>query len=171
MLHKNTNLNLYESGVSAFIDKNYTASIEKFTQALEAGDESYHVWVSRGAAFLQSNKINRAVHDFSRAISIQPSRARAYHMRALAHDKLGDSEASLCDLDKALQLDPQYGAAYKSRAMVLDKIGRREEAVEDMRTAVELTELRLAEFNYENNIWQSHHLKLEADEVVSELER
>jgi hypothetical protein len=55
--------------------------------------------------------------------------------------------------------------------MVLDKIGRREEAVEDMRTAVELTELRLAEFNYENNIWQSHHLKLEADEVVSELER
>jgi tetratricopeptide (TPR) repeat protein len=171
MLHKDTNHSLYESGVSAFIDKNYAAAIEKFTQALEAGDDSYPIWVSRGAAFLQSNKINRAVDDFSRAISIQPTRARGYHMRALAHDKLGDSEAALCDLDKAIKLDPQYGAAFRSRATVLDKIGRREEAVEDMQTAVHITELRLAEFNMENNVWHSHHLKLEADEVVSELER
>jgi Tfp pilus assembly protein PilF len=171
MPHNNSNHNLYESGVSDFIDKDYAASIEKFTQALEAGNDSYNVWISRGAAFLQSNRINRAVNDFSHAISIQPSRARAYHMRALAHDKLGDSEAALCDLDKAIKLDPQYGAAFKSRAMVLDKIGRREEAVEDMQTAVQMTELRLAEFNLENNVWHSHHLKLEADEVVSELER
>ena len=55
--------------------------------------------------------------------------------------------------------------------MILDKIGRREEAVEDMQAAVQMTELRLAEFNMENNVWQSYHLRLEADEIVSELER
>ena len=171
MLHKDNHLNLYESGVSAFIDKNYASSVDKFTQAMDAGDNSYHVWVSRGAAYLQSNQINHAVNDFSQAISIQPSRARAYHMRALAQDKLGDNEAALTDLDKAIEIDPEYGAAFRSRAMVLDKIGRREEAVEDMRTATYLTELRLAEFNNENNVWHSHHLKLEAEEIVSELER
>lgn len=168
---KDKNPNLYESGVSAFIEKNYTSSIEKFTQAMQEGDKSYHVWVSRGAAYLQTNKINQAVHDFNHAISIQPSRARAYHMRALAHDKQGDSEAALTDLNQAIDLDPEYGAAFRSRAMVLDKIGRRDEAVEDMQTATHLTELRLAEFNNEHNVWQSHHLKMEGEGVVSELDR
>ena len=171
MHHIDKNLNLYESGVSAFIQKNYTSSIEKFTQAMEKGDKSYHVWVSRGAAYLQSNQISQAVQDFNHAISIQPSRARAYHMRALAHDKQGDSDAALEDLNQAIDLDPEYGAAFRSRAMVLDKIGRRDEAVADMRTATHLTELRLAEFNNEHNIWQSHHLKVETEGVVSELER
>jgi tetratricopeptide (TPR) repeat protein len=171
MLHKDDNPNFFESGVSAFIERNYASSIEKFTQALEAGDNSYHVWISRGAAYLQSNQISRAVDDFNRAISIRPSRARAYHMRALAHDKLGDSDAALTDLDKAIKLEPEYGAAFRSRAMVLDKAGRREEALQDMQTATHLTELRLAEFNNEHNVWHSHHLKLEAEELVSELER
>ncbi len=171
MLHKDKNLNLYESGVSAFIKKDYLSSIEKFTQAMEKGDRSYHVWVSRGAAYLQSNLIDQAVLDFDHAISLQPSRARAYHMRALAHDKQGDDQAALEDLNQAIKLDPEYGAAYRSRAMIFDKVGRRDEAVEDMRTATHLTELRLAEFNNENNVWQSHHLKMEAEGVVSELER
>ena len=171
MVHENKNLNLFESGVSAFIEKNYASSIENFTKAMEKGDNSYHVWVSRGAAYLQSDKINRAVDDFDHAISIQPSRARAYHMRALAHDKQGDNKAALSDLNQAIDLDPDYGAAFRSRAMVLDKIGRQDEAVEDMRTATHLTELRLAEFNNEHNVWHSHHLKMEAEEVISELDR
>ena len=171
MSNKDNPHNLYESGVSAFIDKDYTSSIKKFSQAIEKGDKSYHVWVSRGAAYLQSNQTHHAVQDFDHAISIQPARARAYHMRALAHDKLGDSKAALKDLNRAIDLDPEYGAAFRSRAMVLDKIGRRDDAVEDMRTATHITELRLAEFNNENNVWQSHHLKMEAEEVVSELER
>ena len=171
MHHKDKNLNLYESGVSAFIEKNYTSSIEKFTQAMEKGEKSYHIWVSRGAAYLQSDQITHAVQDFNHAISIQPSRARGYHMRALAHDKHGDSDAALEDLNQAIELNPEYGAAFRSRAMVLDKIGRGDEAAEDMRTATHLTELRLAEFNNEHNVWQSHHLKMEAEGVVSELER
>lgn len=171
MSHKDNHHNLYESGVSAFINKDYTLSIDNFTRVIDSGDKSYHVWVSRGAAFLQSDQIHRAVDDFDHAISMQPGRARAYHMRALAHDKLGNSEAALNDLNHAINLDPEYGAAFRSRAMVMDKIGRRDDAVEDMRMATHLTELRLAEFNNEHNVWQSHHLKMEGEGIASEFDR
>lgn len=171
MLHKEDQKGLYDSGVIAFIDKNYTLSIEKFTKAMDLGNRGYHVRVSRGAAYLQAGRAERALDDFNHAISMKPNNARAYHMRALAYDKTGDLESAVDDLKHAIYLNPEYGAAFRSRAMVLDKMGRSDEATEDMKMANHLTELRLAQFNYENNVWQSQHLKMEAEEVVSELER
>jgi tetratricopeptide (TPR) repeat protein len=171
MFNKEDQKNLYDSGVNAFIKKDYASSIDNFTKAMDQGNRGYHVWVSRGAAYLQSKRLSKALEDFNHAISMKPNNARAYHMRALAHDKKGDSEAALDDLKHAIYLNPEYGAAYRSRAMVLDKIGRSDEATEDMKMANHLTEVRLSEFNYENNVWHSQHLKMEAQEVVSELER
>lgn len=168
---QNKSNNLYESGVSAFLNREYDQSIDNFTRAMEAGDKSYALWVSRGAAYLQSNRIELALGDFSRAITTRPKHPRGYHMRALAHDKQGDAASALTDLDHAIALDPEYGSAFKSRAMVLDKLGRGDEAAADMRMATHLTELRLAEFNNENNVWHSNHMKLEAEGFASEFDR
>ncbi len=171
MRHSKDHHNPYESGVNAFIKKDYPQSIKKFTQAMDQGNKGYQVWVSRGAAYLQANKIQSALDDFNHAIEMKPTNARAYHMRALAYDKQGALESALDDLKHAIYLDPEYGAAFRSRAMVLDKIGRSDEAAEDIQMATHLTELRLAEFNYENNVWQSQHFKLEAEGITSEIER
>jgi tetratricopeptide (TPR) repeat protein len=171
MLYKKNLEDFYDNGVNDFINKNYTSSIENFTKAMDQGNKGYHVWVSRGAAYLQAKRLNLALDDFNHAIIMRPNNARAYHMRALAYDKKGDLDSALEDLRHAIYLNPEYGAAYRSRAMVLDKIGRSDEAVEDMKMASHLTEVNLSEDNNKSNVWQSQDLKMETDGTVSELER
>ena len=171
MISQEKHNDLFESGMAAYINKDYSASIDKFTESIERGDTSYRVWVSRGAAQLRAERIDQAIADFDRAIAKSPDHARAYHLRALAYDKSGQWDLALADLDSAIGLDPEYGAAYLSRAMVFDKVGRDEEALEDRQMVTHLTELQLGRYAVDNNVWQSRHLELEADEVVSELER
>ena len=161
----------FESGMSAFIKHDYKRSITLFSQAIQQDDKRCSFWISRGAAYLQTDCIEEAIEDFSHAIAVRPNYARAFHMRALAFDKQGKTDLALGDLGNALDIDPEYGAAYKSRAMVLNKIGRNDEALQDTEMATHLTDLRLAQFSAENNVWQSRHLNLEAEGFASEFDR
>lgn len=162
---------LYKSGMSAFIKKEYGAAVDLFNQALDRDPDAFRVWVSRGASHLKRGRVDLALSDFSRAIVLSPDYARAYHMRALAHDQKGDTDAALRDLDQAIGLDPEYGAAYQSRAAVLGKTGQEDQALADMEMVTHITELKISEFANEHNILRSHHLALEAGEIVSELDR
>ena len=165
------NDDFFESGMAAFTKHDYKRSIVLFSKAIKEDDKRCSFWISRGAAYLQTDCVEEAIDDFSHAISVRPNYARAFHMRALAFDKQGDTDRALGDLKNAIDLDPEYGAAYKSRAMVLNKIGRNEEAYQDTQMAVHLTNLRLTQFSTDNNIWQSSHLNLEAEGIASEFDR
>ncbi len=161
----------FGSGMSAFIKHKYKDSILLFSKAIEQDDHRCSYWISRGAAYLQTDHIEEAIDDFTHAITVRPNHPRAFHMRALAFDRQGNADRALSDLGTALKLNPEYGAAYKSRAMVLNKIGRNEEALQDTEMATRLTELRLGQFAQENNVWHSHHLRLEAEGYASEFHR
>lgn len=171
MSTKHQTSNLYKSGMSAFIHKEYDAAINIFSQALEKSPDAYRIWVSRGASHLKTGHIDLALSDLNEAIKISPSYARAYHMRALAFDRDGRTEVALRDLDRAIEIDPEYGAAYQSRASLLSKAGQEDRAIADMQMVTHLTEVKLTEFAEENNILRSQHLKLEADEIVNEFNR
>lgn len=165
------NEDFFESGMAAFIKHDYKHSITLFSKAIKQDDKRCSFYISRGAAYLQTDCIDEAIEDFSYAISVRPDYARAFHMRALAFDKRGDTDKALGDLGNAIDIDPEYGAAYKSRAMVLNKIGRNDEAMQDSQMATHLTDLRLAQFSVDNNVWQSQHLKLESDGIANEFDR
>ncbi|GBC59883.1 hypothetical protein DENIS_0824 [Desulfonema ishimotonii] len=96
---------------------------------------------------------------------------RAYHLRALVHEKLGETERALRDFDRAIEIDPEYGAAYYSRAMMREKLGQADAAFEDIRMYTHLTEKNLSEFASENNMWQSRHLALEASGIADVMSR
>lgn len=171
MSPQNTKEDFFESGMAAFIKHDYERAISLFSKAIKQDDKRCSFWISRGAAYLQTDCVKEAIDDFSHAIAIRPNYARAFHMRALAFDKQGRTDLALGDLGNAIDLNPEYGAAYKSRAMVLNKIGRNAEALQDTQMATHLTDLRLAQFSAENNVWQSRHLTLEAEGFASEFDR
>ena len=72
---------------------------------------------------------------------------RAYHLRGLAYEKLGEFARAFQDFDRALEIDPEYGAAYQSRETMLSKPKQPDSAVEDFEIVNHLMAMRLTHFD------------------------
>ena len=155
----------------AFVNNDFATAVDRFTEAIEEEPESALAHVSRGAAFARLERQEDSIRDFDKAIELKPDYARAYHLRGLEYEKSGDHEKALKDFDKAIGLDPEYGAAYYSRSAVHAKTGNEELAQEDIEAVTMLTERNVNAFANENNVWRSHHLKLEAEGVADVMDR
>ena len=116
------------------------------------------------------NHPDSAVDDFDRAIRVDPSYARAYHMRGVARENKGDSDGAMADFTKAIELKPEDGAAYYSRAALYSKLGKEDFALEDIETVTHLTNTNIEAFANENNVWRSNQLRVE-DMLESEMNR
>jgi tetratricopeptide (TPR) repeat protein len=170
MTETHTATQWFESGMMAFAETRYDKSIERFTLSIEQDAGQALTLVSRGAAYLKLDMLDRARDDFSRAVEIEPGYARAYHMRGLVGEKQGDDHAALADFDRAIELNPEYGAAYYSRATLHAKMAHTEKAQDDIAMVAHLGNRNMASFMNENNVWQTHHMRVE-DCLETELER
>ncbi|WP_319407659.1 tetratricopeptide repeat protein [uncultured Desulfosarcina sp.] len=160
----------FAAGMGEFALSRFDKSIDLLTRAIEA-DPSYTLAiVSRGAAFLKTDMLDRAQSDFDRAITINPDYARAYHLRGLVSEKRGDNHTALADFNRATELDPEYGAAYYSRAALHAKMANTEKAQGDIEMIAHLGCRNMETFMNENNVWQTQHMRVE-DYLETELER
>ncbi len=162
--------NLYHDAMSAFINKNYDRAIELLSEALAIDPDFTRGYTSRGAAFLQRKMPENAIADFDRVIAADDTYAKAFHLRGLAYELMGDNDSAMNDLNRAIDLDPDYGAAYYSRATLHTKLGNTEPASEDIEMVTRLTNRNIEGFANENNVWRSHHLKVE-DAIETEMQR
>ena len=169
-MDRDTTNNFIAEAMSAYVRKNYDECITRFTEVLAIDPQHQLSLMGRGSAFLQIHQTAKAEADFDRVISLNPRYARAYHLRGLAREKHGDDDAAVEDFDQAILLDPQYGAAYASRAALLDKRGQVDKAVEDIKMIGRLTQMNVETFANANNIWQTHHMRVE-DAMETELNR
>jgi tetratricopeptide (TPR) repeat protein len=72
----------------------------------------------RGLTWLRSREYDRALVDFTRAISLQPSRPEYYWSRSTAYAENGDNDGALSDCNELLRLDPGHADAYLRRASI-----------------------------------------------------
>jgi tetratricopeptide (TPR) repeat protein len=163
------NDNVFQA-LNAFSRAEYQTSIRLFNQVLAEDPDHRLSLLSRGSAFLRSNRLDEAVADFDRVISLYPENARAYHLRGLAKASRGDELEALQDFDKAIEIDAVYGAAYASRAAVHERLGHDDLASEDVAMMASLARVNLETYAVENNVWQSEHLRVE-DAMETELNR
>jgi tetratricopeptide (TPR) repeat protein len=171
MSENKTAKDFFQEGMSAFMDQNYEKSILALSRVIELDPDNRLAHMSRGAAFLKLNITDNAVADFTRAVEIDPDYARAFHLRGLAHEQDGNSDAALGDFNRAIGVDSEYGAAYYSRASLHSKMGNPDLAAGDIEMATHLTEVNIETFANENNIWRSHHMKLEETDVADTFDR
>ena len=152
----------FNEAMAEFTADRFDNSIAILGEIIEKDPTHKLAMTARGAAHLKHGDPAAAVSDFSRAIEIDPDYPRAYHLRGLARENLGEDESAMKDFDMAVSIDPVYGAAYYSRAALAAKLGREDQAAEDMETIAHLTSANIESFANENNVWRSHHLRVEA---------
>jgi tetratricopeptide (TPR) repeat protein len=95
------------------------------------GVSDYNDAVLDGVSHLNTNKPEKALEDFTRAVAIDPTKADGYLGRANALQTLGQYEASLKDYDKAIDIDPKLANAYVNRGSAYSHLGEYKKAVAD----------------------------------------
>jgi len=95
------------------------------------GVSDYDDAVLDGVFHLNTNKPEKALEDFSRAIQIDPAKADGWLGRANSLQTLGQYEASLQDYDKAIDIDPKLANAYVNRGSAYSNLGEYKKAIAD----------------------------------------
>jgi tetratricopeptide (TPR) repeat protein len=157
--------------MNAFVNDDFSESVEEFTRAIKIDPDFPLAYVSRGAALMKMDRMEQSIADFDHAIELDPDYPKTYHLRGLARVEMEDHEGALEDFGRAIDLDPDYGPAYYSRATLQVTLGREDLATEDIQMVQVLTEMNTQAFANENNIWRSQHLRLEEMGVADSMDR
>jgi tetratricopeptide (TPR) repeat protein len=95
--------------------------------------ESGRKWSTKG-------DLDRAAHDFTEAIRVDPKYPDSYAERGQVMFKMGETERAIADYTTAIQRDPQHGSAMRSRGMAYLYRGSSDLALTDLTRAIELAE-------------------------------
>ncbi|MCJ7540774.1 MAG: tetratricopeptide repeat protein [Desulfobacterales bacterium] len=171
MKHNDSLNEAFERGMDAFVNDDFSESVEEFTKAIEIDPDFALTYVSRGAALMKMHRIEESILDFNRAIELNPEYPKTYHLRGLARVEVEDHEGAMEDFGNAIDLDPDYGQAYYNRAALQIKLGREDLATEDLQMVNVFVEMNTQAFANENNIWRSQHLRLEEMGVADPMDR
>lgn len=84
-------------------------AIADYTSALRIAAQQVQpmILVNRANAFLQTGKLNEALEDANKALSVNPNYPRAYQTRGAIFTRLGQPDKAQADLQKAQQLQPK----------------------------------------------------------------
>lgn len=147
---------LFKDAQILFMQSKHKESIEAFTRALEAGAEPFIAYLSRGAAYLKIEELDRAVEDFTKAIELDNQNPRVYYYRGTAHMIKEDYEKAVSDLSKAIELNPEHGAAIFARGTCYAQMEMDDEAVRDIKTATSISETAMQSFADTFGIIRTH---------------
>ncbi len=98
--------------------------------------DSARAHTNLGAAYLQQNKLEIALNEFSKAIEVMPSYAAAYNGIAMVRSALKQDELAEFNFKKAIQIVPSASEAYNNYGTFLCSRGRYSESVPQFLEAV-----------------------------------
>lgn len=105
-------------GIARFRMNDFDGALEDYNKALQLGQNlqldiatakefglnSSALYFSRGVIMQKKGDLQKAIQDYSEAINIDPSSAKAYYNRAIAKMALSQAEEALKDLEIASRL-------------------------------------------------------------------
>jgi tetratricopeptide (TPR) repeat protein len=86
---------------------------------------------NRGVAFKSKSDNFHAFADYTEALRLNPSYARAFYNRGLAYVDIGAPALALADYDAAVQIEPNYTKALASRGILLAEHDAIDESLDD----------------------------------------
>lgn len=93
-------------------------------------------YTQRGWEFFRKSQFQKAIHEFSQAIALDPDYPQIYLDRGIVYRAAGNYAASLKDISMQIELDP-FGAAYHERGLTYLAMGESQKALEDFNQAIE----------------------------------
>jgi Tfp pilus assembly protein PilF len=88
----------------------FNGAVSDFSRVIKLTDDPSALF-QRGLSYIGKNDVRRAIIDFTKVIEAAPNVADAYHQRALAYSRLGDTKRAKADHAKALTLARVRSAA------------------------------------------------------------
>ncbi len=114
-------------------------AIRLLTKAINAKEldspELSLAYYNRGTLYLESNKFDVAMADFTKAIEERPDFGNAYHNRGLVKAQMKRWEEAEDDLSRALSLLPTNAFAFFNRAKIYEQLNRKDAALKDYQAA------------------------------------
>ena len=121
-------------------------SIEILSKAEKKGCNPVLINLSRGAAYLNLKKFEKAIENFDHVLGIDTDNERAYYYRGLAYLNKGNLDLAEKDFSRSINLNRQRGATYLARGMTYAGLGKEEEAIRDFKTAVAFSMIEVENF-------------------------
>lgn len=137
---------LFEEAQRLFIQGKHKEAIEEFTKAIEKGADPGISHLSRGAAYLKMQEVDKAIEDFTGAVEAMGENFRPYYYRGTAYMMKEDYKSAIKDLSKALELKADHGASFFARGTCYAQLGLDEEASRDLKTAISYSEAAIQGF-------------------------
>ena len=85
-----------------------------------------------------NSNLSLAIQDFTQAIRLDPSDAKAYFHRGNVYFELGDLDRAAQDYAQAINLNPQYAEAYRDRGRTYVESKNWQQALADLEKYLEL---------------------------------
>ncbi|HVF47294.1 MAG TPA: tetratricopeptide repeat protein [Pyrinomonadaceae bacterium] len=134
-----------ENGEKFYAAKDYAASAASFTRAITIDPTGPEYYFGRARAYMQLNKHNEAVADYTKVIALKGSSASVarnlplvYHNRGLAYGLTSRGALAIADLTNAIKLKPDYASAFKVRGLIYRQMGNAKLASSDLEKAESL---------------------------------
>lgn len=101
--------------------------------------QKYIVYFNRGWAQRNNGQFEKALADFSRAISLNSQHADSYYSRSVVHYDLSNEHDALQDLDRYKTREKAKATALYKSALMLRRLNKLQMALSDLASASELS--------------------------------
>ena len=125
-------------GYSELLARQFEASIEHYSNALQLDNTFVEAYNGRGQAYLNLNKIPEALEDFTKAIQAGIVTPKLFFNRGKCLAMLGRFPDALPDLSKSLELEPKSAETWYFRAFCFEKTRNPDNALQDYSKAIDL---------------------------------
>lgn len=121
-----------------FREQRFDLLIDAAGEVLDREPDNVRALYWRACAFMRGDRLDEALTDLDRAISLYDEYADAYSQRGVLYFRKGALKRALADMDFAVGLEPANAYRYSSRAYVRASMNELEQAILDYEKAVAL---------------------------------
>lgn len=117
----------------------YDYAIRDYNRLLDVKPEpDADLFYNRGCAYLAAGKLQDALSDFTKSISLNEVYSLAYNNRGATYARLADYNKAIEDFTAAIKIEPNNALAYRNRALAFKKLGELRKSEEDFAVVVRL---------------------------------
>jgi tetratricopeptide (TPR) repeat protein len=132
-------LQLYRIGVASEGLGDSDSALRRYNEAIKIDPKLALAYYGRGILLATGERAcRRAVADFDKVLTLEPTNVSAFIRRGEAYGQIGDFGHALADLNHALELDPANPAAYVARGLTNVRHGNSLKALQDFDAALHL---------------------------------
>lgn len=121
--------------------REYAQAFDLLEQALRLDSKNPRIWAKHGQVLRRINRLEEALHSYTRSTELDPTYAWAWNGRGLTLSGLGEHETALYCFQKAAEADPQDVWYWYNQGDELIMLGRLDEALDVLQHALKLNPL------------------------------